>query len=159
MSFAYNRVEDSRHLLSGSRLCRHLADVVSRGGNLLLNVGPDARGSIPPGQRAVLAQLGDWMSHCGPAIHDTGPLPPEVARSSNEPWVRWTASDRHAWAILGSPGPVRLEVSADRLDTASATTTAGAGIEVTADGGGVLLDAPPLIEGLPTLVRFTLRRS
>ena len=159
LSFGYNRAEDSRHLLSASRLCQHLADVVSRGGNLLLNVGPNARGSIPDAQRAVLDQLGDWMAHCAPAIHDTHPLPSEVAASSDEPWVRWTANDRHAWAILAAPGPVRLDASADRIETASATSPSGTVIEVKADGRTLVLDAPPLIDGLPTVVRFTLRQG
>lgn len=157
MSFGYNRVEDSSHVLSPSRLCKHLADVASRGGNLLLNVGPDARGSIPQVQRTVLAQLGDWMSVCGPAIHDTRPLPPDVAGSSDEPWVRWTANGSHAWALLESPGPVRLDVNAERLDVSSATAATGAAIDVKADGQTVVLDPPPVIEGLPTIARFTLR--
>jgi alpha-L-fucosidase len=157
MSFGYNRIEDERHLLTPASLCRHLADVVSRGGNLLLNVGPTASGVIPQAQRAILSRLGDWMARCGPAIHDTRPLPAEVARSSDEPWVRWTRADDHAWAIIGSPGPVRLDISPGQLDTASATTATGEVIQVRQDGDGAELTAPPLIEGLPTAVRFALR--
>ena len=157
MSFGYNRIEDERHLLSPARLCMHLTDVVSRGGNLLLNVGPTASGAIPQAQVAVLTRLGDWMEHCAPAIHDTRPLPEEIARSSDEPWVRWTTTGSHAWAIVQSPGPLRLAVSTDRLDTGSAVTVTGEAIPVTEDSAGLVLTVPPLIEGLPVAVRFTLR--
>ena len=159
MSFGYNRVEDDRHLLSPARVCMHLADVVSRGGNLLLNVGPTASGVIPQAQRAVLTRLGDWMAYCSPAIHDTRPLLPEFGQNSDEPWVRWTATDTHAWAIMQSPGPVKLAINADRLDTDSAVSATGEEIPVTKDSGGAALTVPPLIEGLPTAVRFTFRPS
>jgi alpha-L-fucosidase len=46
-SFGYNRAEDERQILTGRQLACHLADVVSRGGRLLLNVGPTAEGEIP----------------------------------------------------------------------------------------------------------------
>jgi alpha-L-fucosidase len=48
LSFGYNRVESAAHLLDGDGLIKHLVDVVSRGGNLLLNVGPTAEGLVPP---------------------------------------------------------------------------------------------------------------
>jgi alpha-L-fucosidase len=157
MSFGYNRVEDERHLLSPARLCMHLADVVSRGGNLLLNVGPTASGAIPDAQRVVLTRLGDWMAYCAPAIHDTRPLSPGVAQNSDEPWVRWTSTARHAWVIVQSPGPVRLAIRPGLLDTASAVTATGEAVPVTENGGGTVVTVPSLIEGLPAAVRFDLR--
>jgi alpha-L-fucosidase len=50
-SFGYNQNEGSSHLLDANQLIKHLVDVVSRGGNLLLNVGPTAKGQIPASQR------------------------------------------------------------------------------------------------------------
>jgi alpha-L-fucosidase len=46
-----------------------------RGGNVLLNVGPDAEGAIPPEQAAVLAQIGEFMKRNGEAIYCTRPGP------------------------------------------------------------------------------------
>ena len=54
-SFGYNRAEDERHILTGRQLACHLTDVVSRGGRLLLNVGPTAEGEIPGAPAGVLA--------------------------------------------------------------------------------------------------------
>lgn len=45
-----------------------LVDIVSKGGNLLLNVGPKADGSIPDGDRKILEELGAWMDVNGEAI-------------------------------------------------------------------------------------------
>ena len=46
-----------------------LADVTSKGGNLLLNIGPRADGSIPEGDRRILTELGRWMAVNGEAIN------------------------------------------------------------------------------------------
>ncbi|MDN5211753.1 alpha-L-fucosidase [Fulvivirgaceae bacterium BMA12] len=50
-----------------------LIDVVSKNGNLLLNVGPKADGSIPEDQKEVLFALGDWLATNGKAIYGTRP--------------------------------------------------------------------------------------
>ena len=54
-SFGYNQVEESRQILTGRQLARQLSDVVSRGGRLLLNVGPTAEGEIPEHPAGVTA--------------------------------------------------------------------------------------------------------
>ena len=50
-SFGFNRLEDAEQTLSTRELAQLYADVVSRGGRLLLNVGPEASGEIPALQR------------------------------------------------------------------------------------------------------------
>ena len=65
-SFGYNQVEDEHHSLNGYQLARYLTDVVSRGGRLLLNVGPTAEGLIPPVQRQALEGSGRWMAKVAP---------------------------------------------------------------------------------------------
>ena len=48
-----------------------LIDVVSRNGNLLLNIGPKADGSIPEGDRRILSDVGNWLRVNGEAIYDS----------------------------------------------------------------------------------------
>lgn len=48
-------------------------DVVAKNGNLLINVGPRADGSIPEVQAAAMAELGRWMRVHGEAIRGTRP--------------------------------------------------------------------------------------
>ena len=50
-----------------------LVDIVSKNGNLLLNVGPKADGSISDEDRAVLLEIGEWMEKNGEAVYGTRP--------------------------------------------------------------------------------------
>jgi alpha-L-fucosidase len=46
---------------SAQQVIRVLVECVSKNGNLLLNVGPDAKGEIPKESLAILAEVGEWM--------------------------------------------------------------------------------------------------
>ena len=54
-------------------LIHHLVDVVSKGGNFLLNVGPTAEGLIPQPSVDRLKEIGAWMKVNGKAIYGTAP--------------------------------------------------------------------------------------
>jgi alpha-L-fucosidase len=58
---------------SPAEIVHLLADVVSKNGNLLLNVGPLADGRIPDAARDTLLAVGAWLKINGEAIHDTRP--------------------------------------------------------------------------------------
>lgn len=60
-----------RDFKSARELIRKLADIVSKGGNFLLNVGPDANGEIPPESVERLKQIGAWMRVHGESIYAT----------------------------------------------------------------------------------------
>ncbi len=50
-----------------------LVDVVSKNGNLMLNIGPRADGSIPDTEREILLSIGRWLKTNGEAIYDSKP--------------------------------------------------------------------------------------
>jgi alpha-L-fucosidase len=157
LSFGYNQVEDASQLLDGPAIVRLLADVVSRGGNLLLNVGPTASGEIPELQRRALEQLADWMQVNRIAIHDTRPLPADLASASDTPWARWTQAGAMAYLVLDADGQVRLPVTAAALDVASARLPDGTPVTAKEEGREVVLDVPrPQVAG-PVVVGFTVR--
>jgi alpha-L-fucosidase len=156
LSFGYNQVEDDRHLMSGPQLVRHLVDVVSRGGNLLLNVGPTASGLIPDGQRRTLEALADWMAVNSRVVHGSRPLDGEVAEPSGTPWVRWTRTDARVWAVIDAPGgaAVTLPARPGRLNLSSAALADGTPVPARADSGGVTVDLPVRTAETPVAVGF-----
>ncbi len=67
---------DIRQYKSTNRIIHTLVDVVSKGGNLLLNVAPDANGEWDKEAFTLLDEIGDWMSINNEAIYSTRPLAP-----------------------------------------------------------------------------------
>jgi alpha-L-fucosidase len=70
-SYGYNRNENLADYATGQRLLLTLLDTVSRGGNLLLNIGPTADGRIPVEMQERLAYLGQWLQANGEAVYGT----------------------------------------------------------------------------------------
>jgi alpha-L-fucosidase len=52
-----------------------LVDIVSKGGNYLLNVGPTAEGLIPQASQDILRTVGRWLQVNGEAVYGAGPTP------------------------------------------------------------------------------------
>ncbi|MGN6603612.1 MAG: alpha-L-fucosidase [Ginsengibacter sp.] len=70
-SYGYNRNEQVSDYKSSNDLILMLADIVSRGGNLLLDIGPTADGRIPVIMQQRLSDIGKWLDVNGEAIYGT----------------------------------------------------------------------------------------
>ena len=73
------------HYKSSKMVIRMLVECVSKGGNLLLNVGPNAKGEIPEESVKILEEVGDWMKQNGRSIYDCG-----YAELPKPEWGRFT---------------------------------------------------------------------
>lgn len=93
-SFAYNRQEKEEDMLCGSDLIHLLVDTVSKNGNLLINIGPRADGTIPESQTKPLKELGLWMSRNKESIHGTKPFFTGTEILKSNPSLRFTVKGR-----------------------------------------------------------------
>ena len=73
-SFGYNRNENIYDYKSSKQLIDMFVEIVSKGGNLCLNVGPRADGVIPIIMQQRLTDIGNWLEVNGQAIYGTRPL-------------------------------------------------------------------------------------
>ena len=73
LSFGWNRAETDVQTMSAQEVIELLVDIVSKNGNLLLDVGPEADGTIPAVQVDRLKALGAWLKQNGDAIYGTKP--------------------------------------------------------------------------------------
>lgn len=76
---------DDHNWKSSTQLVHTLVEVVSKGGNFLLNVGPDAKGRIPAESVKLMHEIGGWMKINSEAIYGTTASPFE-----RSPWGRAT---------------------------------------------------------------------
>lgn len=72
-NWGWNRAD--HNWKSTDQLLEMLADIVSKGGNLLLNVGPKPDGTFPDEAVTRLKEIGDWMKYNGEAVYGTTASP------------------------------------------------------------------------------------
>jgi alpha-L-fucosidase len=115
-SFGYSRNENLEMYSSAGKLIHMLAEIVSKGGNLLLNIGPRADGGIPVIMQQRLAEIGSWLKVNGEAIYGTRALEnaPQMeqvffTKKGNDIYVISTDwQDKLSIALPGKPKKVSM---------------------------------------------------
>ncbi len=109
LSFGYNAMEDARHTLPPDALVRELVGVVSENGNLLINIGPRADGSIPEIQAQNLRAMGKWLARNGEGIYATNTSTRRPVEQEGA-WARFTQKDGDLYAFVDfrEPGSLNL---------------------------------------------------
>jgi alpha-L-fucosidase len=125
-SFGFNRAENLDSYSSVEDLIKILVSTVAAGGNLLLDIGPAADGTIPVIMQQRLLEIGAWLSINGEAIYGTSPLvrsKDDVAinpgtnktvfftKKDNDIYVICTEWPRGNLVLKGLPAPGPVKVS------------------------------------------------
>jgi len=118
-SWGYHRDEATWKTVE--QLLYLLIDTVSKGGNLLLNVGPTARGEFDDRALSRLSAMGEWMWRHGRAIYGCGPAPagfvaPDGCRLTYNPdldrlylhILHWPIQDLHLDGFAGKVAYAQL---------------------------------------------------
>ncbi len=114
---------------SPQTLVRALVECVSKGGNLILNVGPTARGELPSECYDILADMGWWMHQNGASIYGCG-----NANLPKPEWGRFTRKGNRLYAHVldRGIGPINLRGLQGKIAYA----------RMVSDGAEVKLDRP-----------------
>lgn len=103
LSFGYNQMEDESVCIAPDDLVRLLIDTVAKNGNLLINIGPKADGTIPSVQKERLLYLGGWLKENGEAIYGTRPYNVQELTADSGEELRFTQKDQNVYVFVMNP--------------------------------------------------------
>jgi alpha-L-fucosidase len=162
---------DNDTFRTAESLIHELADIISKNGCLLLNLGPKPDGTIPEPEQKILLDMGRWLTVNGEAVYGTRPWkiygegPTKVVGgafndTNTKPYtsqdIRFTAKGDNLYAIaLGAPENAKVTIkslaegSAQNVGTISKIQLLGskAAVKWTRDTGGLRIDVPAQSKG------------
>lgn len=137
---------------STETLIRNLIDIVSKGGNYLLNVGPTAEGEIPAASIDRLKEIGKWMQVNGEAIYGTSPSP-FCELSFNG---RCTAKGNKLYLHVFEWPQEGIRLTGLKNKVESVVFMDGEKAELRIDGETITIKPPAKLDPVATVVSLTL---
>ena len=147
-----------------------LVDIVSKGGNYLLNVGPMADGVIPRPSQDILRAVGEWLKVNGDAVYGAGPTPfgdelgEPSAKGAKDVRGQPLMLARTEWRVTTKPGklyftffaepraPFELPAMKNAIKRAYRLAD-GAAVEMKVDGGRTYLNIErPIFDPMATVI-------
>jgi len=162
--------KDDTNWKSPGQILFKLVDIVSKGGNYLLNVGPMSDGTIPQASQDVLRTVGRWLKVNGEAVYGAEATP--FGQEFGEPSARGAKDVRGAplvyqqteWRVTAKPGklyftffsepraPFPLPAMKNTVKRAYQLAD-GAPVKVTSENGRTFLDINrPILDPMATTV-------
>jgi len=164
--FGYNREERDEDYIKLPELLRMLIDIVSKNGNLLLNVGPMPDGTIPTVQADLLRGIGAWLGTYGESIYGTRPWRRAEGTTAAGSGVRFTRKSspegETLYAVLLDP-PREREITVKDLrapeDATARDLATGEPVALRQAGADLVLTLPrPAAHPVAHAVAITSQR-
>jgi len=110
-SFGYNQYETAEDCIKSEELIKMFVDIISKNGNLLLNVGPMADGTIPEIQQKILLEFGKWLEVNGEGVYGTRPWIKAEGKTLDNIEVRFTQKKNELYLhLLDKPKENEIEI-------------------------------------------------
>jgi alpha-L-fucosidase len=140
-SFGFNRSSRPEDFLPRDELLGMVADIASKGGNLLLNVGPRGEdAAIPDEQLERLAWLGEWTASTGDALYRTRPWVRPAATTVEGDALRFTARGEDVFAHVLADGVRRVTIPGLAPSPTTEITVADRPVDWKVDGRAIVVD-------------------
>ncbi|MFX0076953.1 MAG: alpha-L-fucosidase [Candidatus Hermodarchaeota archaeon] len=161
-SYGYNRRENEEDYLTANDFIRMLVDIVSKNGNLLLNVGPMPDGTIPNIQKEVLLGIGDWLKINGEGIYGTRPWERAEGKTIDDLEIRFTQKIGTIYIhLLSKPIGERIRILSMKIPNNSSIVLLGYGDQLkwSRDLDDLIIDIPEDLRESPVYVFKVIRIS
>ena len=150
-SFGYKANETADDFLTADALIAMFLRIVGAGGNLLVNIGPRADGSVPGEQARPLAALGEFLRLNGEAIYGSRPYAALPRVETPAATVMAIAAGGRRFALVAGRAGAALRLPGWGAVT-GLRTLAGKVLAVTREDNGVRVDLPADLGAAPALV-------
>jgi alpha-L-fucosidase len=150
-SFGYNQMEPDSNYLTLRELVHMFIDIVSKNGNLLLNVGPMSDGTISYIQKQLLLDFGKWLEINGEGIYGTRPWLIAEGITAEEIPIRYTQKEDALYIFLLSTPKTTLSIESLNANQGAQIDLLGGpdSIEWYNDGKNLIVSVPENLAETP----------